>query len=76
MNKIKCKAKHFINKGCMYCGGYKYVLIKKKCDCGRFGWMKPGPYSVYDGKHFTTIDGLEFVYHDEFGLNCIYCEAV
>lgn len=75
MNKITCKKEHDHKNGCDFCGGYKYVFIKYRCSlCHRIGWFSPGPISVYEGKRYYSIDGLEMVYHMDKWFNCIYCE--
>jgi hypothetical protein len=76
---IKCKARHYKGKGCGFCGGYKTVFIKLKCDtCRRWGLGKPGAYTSYEGKEFTTVDGMLFKYmkhENDLILKCRYCQS-
>ena len=66
------------SSSCSSCGGYGYVAELIKCTmCKRAGWFRPGAYTTYEGKEYTSIDGLEMVDHfvdGEISSNCKRCE--
>ena len=64
MNRIKCQGSDCKKNGCYSCGGYGYVLETAQCsNCLQEYWTRPGNYTIYDGKKFTSIDGLEITFH-------------
>lgn len=45
--------------------------------CGKKALFNPWPYTSYDGFHYKTIDGSEWVDHmkdGEISSNCLECE--
>jgi hypothetical protein len=55
----------------MTCGGYKIVWEVGTCrGCGREYYTTPGCYTIYEGKRFTTVDGLQLVYMSRDKRNC------
>lgn len=75
MKRMPCQACRRDESGCYTCGGYGYILEKSKCRlCKREAWFRPGAHTVYEGKHYSSFDGLEFVWHVD-GANCIHCES-
>lgn len=73
IKRIKCQANHgdFI-KGCSSCGGYGTIFEEVKLDCGHKYWSRPGAYSTYDGKIFTSLDGLKIICLKS-GFMCVSC---
>lgn len=72
MKKIKCQAKHTKDGGCATCGGYKVVMAIRECpNCGHGAWVRPGAYTSYPGKVWTTIDGVQVT--DGGGTDTGYC---
>jgi hypothetical protein len=79
--KIKCQAKHE-KKGdktggwgaCYTCGGYGFVYEKVVAcvKCERKAWIRPGNYTIFEGKEFRSIDGLLIV-HGKNGTYCNEC---
>lgn len=61
--------------GCRVCGGYGIIATQNACDCGRLAWLRPGAHTVYQGKRFFSMDGLEFVYTQGKVL-CHHCEKI
>lgn len=61
--------------GCATCGGFKEVLFfAKACNfCERQAWFRPGVHTVYVGKHYSSVDGLEIVCTGMSERTCIDC---
>lgn len=74
MKTIECQANHDKNGGCRVCGGYGIILAQRQCGCGRTGWFRPGAFTTYEGKHYRSFDGLDWVAHPKTRDNCIHCE--
>lgn len=64
MTEIPCQAKHREDGGCSTCGGYGVVLVQSKLPCcGKLYWHRPGGgFTVYEGKRWTSIDGVDTVW--------------
>lgn len=61
--------------GCGVCGGYGFVLQRIECPlCKRQALFRPAAHTMYEGKRFRSLDGLEFVFYMETGSTCIHCE--
>lgn len=71
---IKCQAEHKSGKGCYTCGGYKTIMVSMTCGCGRKYWVRPGAWTWYEGKEYTSVDGLKITCHTD-GDKCRYCEG-
>lgn len=70
--RIGCGAKK--GKGCTSCGGYGHIFQKQKCTtCARFGWFRPHPLTVYVGKRYSSVDGLQMVVIDGVKIVCLEC---
>ena len=83
MNKIKCQAKHSqpvredgSGGGCYTCGGYGFLVEKRvTCTkCNKEAWIRPGAYTAYVGKMFTSFDGIKFVYIKDMKVVCEECQ--
>jgi hypothetical protein len=62
------------SKGCATCGGLKVLLRESCCPlCRRPHFIRPGVYTNYDGKRWTTFDGVEMVDRIE-GSRCLDCD--
>lgn len=66
---IACQACTPEQSGCYTCGGYKYLLAQHTCECGEKYWGRPGCYSMYEGKQWSSFDGHPFV-AKEFKTRC------
>ena len=74
MNEIQCQAKHEEGKGCSTCGGYLIVLQRSQCAiCKRPNWVRPGVYTSFEGKRWTTFDGMTMVCRAA-GFRCTECD--
>jgi hypothetical protein len=85
-DKIQCQAPHTKKAnghfGCFVCGGYGFIAeCSVACDdCGRLALFRPGQFTVYVGKKFTSTDGLTVTYRTliadrgKVGRVCEYCE--
>jgi hypothetical protein len=76
MNEIKCQActEESRKKGCYRCGGAGIVLREIKCDlCERTYWTAPVAYTSYEGKQWTSFDGLVLIDH-KGSRSCVHCE--
>ena len=62
--------------GCPGCGGFGYIAKKQQCPtCDRWGYFRPlNGMTVYEGKRYYSIDGLEMVAHIDRFSNCVHCE--
>jgi hypothetical protein len=73
MNPVKCQRKHK-GTGCFTCGGYGVVLAVRKCPtCGHEALARPGSYTTYDGKQWTTFDGVEVTDYLSKPSVCSFC---
>jgi len=63
------------DENCHTCGGHRICLQKITCKCGRFGWNRLGVHTMYEGKTYSSVDGLEWTCHMNKPNNCKYCEA-
>lgn len=72
MDEIRCQAKHTETGGCYSCGGFGFVLEKRKCaDCGHEYWDRERRgTTMYDGKELTAYDGMALRYRWNTGLVC------
>lgn len=64
LQDIACQSNHE-GTGCRTCGGYKFVLAIAECTfpgCSRQYLTRPGHWTIYAGKRFTSFDGLELWY--------------
>jgi len=76
MNKIPCQAckGKRKEKGCMTCGGYKVVLEKVECNtCRHPRWVRPGVYTRYEGKQWTSLDGIVVTERGDKPSTCSFC---
>ena len=71
---INCQGENCNENGCYSCGGYGHVLKKYSCICDKQYWS-PGSsgYTVYEGKRWTSFDGLKMRESIEFGTLCESC---
>lgn len=85
-DRIACQAIHRRRPdkeidGCYTCGGYGYVYAwERACDhCDRLALFRPGQFTIYVGKKFTSADGLTVTYTGIDGAKatriCAYCDA-
>jgi hypothetical protein len=58
MKEIKCKGCKPGDSGCSTCGGFKEVLILVTASDGTEYWTRPGVYTSYEGKEWTSFDGV------------------
>jgi hypothetical protein len=61
MNKIKCQGISCKKSGCYVCGGYGVIASEHTLECGCVTWFRPGAYTMYDGKEFSSFSGLDVV---------------
>jgi len=75
MERIECQGKHKPSGGCYACGGYGYLVEKTPVcrDCSAEAWVRPGNYTMNDGKQFTSFDGLVLTYHFADGESFALC---
>ena len=61
---IKKSAKEFEDgKGCFKCGGYGFTYFRYQCPkTGKFGWFRPGAFTIYQGKSVRDRDGRYWTY--------------
>lgn len=61
---IECQAPHDSGGGCTHCGGYGFVFHKVPvCEkCHVEAWVRPGAWTIYEGKTWRTVDGLLVVH--------------
>lgn len=69
--KILCQGKS-CKTGCHSCGGYGVLIQRENLDCGHYIWTRPYAITVYDGKEFRSIDGLDCIYKNGKYL-CLDC---
>ena len=75
----KCSANNpaYKNKGCTVCGGYGDIFIRSRVTCcGKQCWIRPGAFTVYDGKQYKSVDGLGLIYRIKGGIVCDGCYEV
>lgn len=73
LSRIKCQADHGdFSKGCSTCGGFGTVFDQVKLDCGHKYWTRPGTYTMFEGKIFTSLDGLAIICLN-IGSMCVTC---
>lgn len=71
--KIKCQACDGTGP-CGTCGGYGIVLQRVRCRrCGSPRWERPGCFTVYEGKTWTSVDGVTVTYHTRAPDECSKC---
>jgi hypothetical protein len=77
MQSIPCQATHLEGEGCYNCSGYKVVLHQRSCPgCHKQYWARPNSgCTVYDGKPWTSFDGLELVWRHG-GVMCKACDEM
>lgn len=76
-DKIQCQAcvGHGDDAGCYRCGGYRYIAEVHACpSCGTRYWARPHAYTTYDGKKWTSFDGLEITDRFPGPSTCARCE--
>ena len=75
MKRIYCQSQTNCREGCPHCGGYGYLVeeIELSC-CERDVWVRPGVFTSFDGKRWTTFDGVEMV-ESMAGRRCAECDA-
>ena len=74
MNKIKCQQNNCKENGCSTCSGYGYVLETSHTPCcNKETWIRPGNYTIYEGKRRRSFDGLELVVRNGESV-CLECE--
>lgn len=80
--RIKCQQKHTQKGtseggwgGCGSCGGYGFIMseVELCSKCKRKGWVRPGAHTVYEGKTFRTVDGIDLVYSKGMKVTCFDC---
>lgn len=60
--------------GCGTCGGQKVVLVRNTCDgCRQNYWSRPGVYTTYVGKTWTSFDGVQLVQATRDRVVCAKC---
>lgn len=64
MNKIPCQQQNCEKDGCSSCYGYGVVLTQSQLGCGCLAWVRPGVFTIYEGKTWTTFDGVHVTYKD------------
>lgn len=71
---IPCQAKHVDGAGCYTCRGYGNVLQQSTLVCcGKRYWYRPDSgYTVYEGKEWTSFDGVDVVW-TLAGTACAEC---
>ena len=78
LKPIECQRCNGAKQSCSVCGGYGIVYEVLRCDnCGREYYSRPGAYTLYDGKKFITMDGLEITYYcnkNGCKTTCRFCE--
>lgn len=73
IERIRCQADHGdFKKGCGTCGGHGTVFDQVRLDCGHKYWTRPGAYTVFEGKVFTSLDGLNIICLKN-GSMCLAC---
>jgi hypothetical protein len=78
MENIKCQGLNCKKDGCSHCGGFGEVFVVGKCSvCGNKYLTRPGVKTLYHGKRYTSVDGLELVYRSlkEDGMAVICCKG-
>lgn len=65
--RIKCQGGKCKEAGCYTCGGYGYLYeyMKACATCEKRAWFRPGNFTCFAGKQFTTMDGLAITYGGE-----------
>jgi len=70
MRKIECKFCDNRNRppgapstGCYHCGGYGVLIQELQLTCGCHVWVRPGPFTTYNGKVKTSWDGVEYTHY-------------
>lgn len=74
MDIIMCQGYQCKKRGCSSCGGYGYVLKKNHCRCGQSYWSRPGVFTSYPGKEYSSYDGLKFKVQEDGKVRCKKCE--
>lgn len=71
---MKLSAKHLTRTKAVYSVRriYNYILAKLTLVCGCEAWFRPGAYTTFVGKQFTSFDGLQCV-QAEGGVRCAEC---
>jgi hypothetical protein len=75
----KCSKTHpaYENNGCGTCGGYGYVFQRGSLSCcGRSYWVRPGAFTVYNGKEYKTMDGIGLIYRIPGKTVCDECYMI
>ncbi len=73
MESVKCQ--RCTGKGpCVTCGGYGEVFIATTCPtCAHPRLVRPGAFTIYEGKVMRSVDGVEITYSLDKGDTCDRC---
>jgi hypothetical protein len=71
---IVCRYCKQTDSGCPICGGFKVVFEWVSCmTCEGPYLIRPGVHTVYEGKKFTSVDGVTVTVHLNRNWECDRC---
>lgn len=72
---LACTPESRKHRGCGTCGGYGYIYSQWTCPgCSVKAWLRPGAHTVFDGKTFTSMNGVTLVWR-KGGQLCFDCDS-